>query len=89
MQSKFTWKTFDSYKKSVNSMWKVEMKSKEWEKSSCTCAKYLKQYVCKHILGIAINEGLYDVRPEAKNIPIGEKRKRGRPQRAKRALIVQ
>ncbi len=40
---------------------------------------FLKEYMCKHVLGIAIRLKVFQVCLEAKNIPIGQKRKRGRP----------
>jgi hypothetical protein len=44
---------------------------------------------CKHIFGLAGRLG-YDKFPAvAKNIPIGQKRKRGRPSKCKKALIRQ
>ena len=52
----------------------------------CTCP-FFRQ--CKHALGIKIMRKEIIVRPEAKNIPLGQKRKRGRPAKAKKALIVQ
>ncbi len=58
----------------------------EWIKSTCTCPIYLKNFICKHIVGLAIRLKKYEVVPEAKSIPIGEKRKRGRPAQAKKAL---
>jgi hypothetical protein len=45
--------------------------------------------MCKHVIGLAIRLK-YVVPPlEAKNIPLGQKRKRGRPSKAKRTPIVQ
>ena len=83
------WKRFDTYVKSRNSVWMVNLNTTEWKKSSCTCTCFFKSYICKHICGIAIIQNLLAVPPEAKNIPLGEKRKRGRPPKAKKALIVQ
>jgi hypothetical protein len=56
--------------------------------SSLTFPSHAKNYICKHALGIAIHEKVFLVRPEAKNIPFGEKRKRERLKLAKKALIV-
>jgi hypothetical protein len=50
---------------------------------------FFKSYIYKHVCGIAIIQNLFAVPPEAKNIPLGEKFKRGRPAKAKNALIVQ
>ena len=68
---------------------KTFINSQNWRNSSCTCAIFLKSYVCKHVIGIAIRLGLAEAPLEAKNVPLGQKRKRGRPSRAKPALIRQ
>ncbi len=59
------------------------------QNANCTCPNFLKQYVCKHVLGIAIRLKLFQVCPEAKDIPIGQKRKRGSPAKAKKAFLTQ
>ena len=48
-----------------------------------------KYYICKHIIGLAARYKLCSIPLEAKNIPLGQKRKRGRVAKAKKALIVQ
>jgi len=70
-------------------VWTVKINSSDWKKYTCTCPSFYKNYNCKHICEIAIIGGLFTVSPEAKNIPIGKKRKRGRPVVARTALIVQ
>jgi hypothetical protein len=40
-------------------------------------------------MGVAIIENMYIVPDEAKTIPINRKRKRGRPAKVKKALIVE
>jgi hypothetical protein len=57
--------------------------------ATCTCDGWLKQKQCKHVLGIALRQKYCEAPAAAKDIPIGEKRKRGRPSKAKKALIVQ
>jgi len=42
---------------------------------------FRKNYKCKHSLGIALLQKKVDCPPEAKNVPIGERRQRGRPKR--------
>ena len=44
--------------------------------------------MCKHIIGLAIRLKSAKPPPAAKDVPIGEKRKRGRPKQAKKALII-
>ena len=49
---------------------------------------YAKNQVCKHLLGMRIRLRLMDVPIEGKCIPMGQKRKRGRPSKSKKALLV-
>lgn len=56
---------------------------------SCNCPVFYKEYVCKHHLGIGIRLKYIEVPHEARDIPIGMKKKRGRASKAKKALIKQ
>ena len=58
------------------------------EKGMCTCPQFLERFMCKHVLGIAIRLKFTKPPPEAENVPIGRKRKRGRPKKATKALII-
>jgi len=82
------WTSFDLFKERAFSVWVVRMNTKNWLDGRCTCKNYLKQYMCKHLLGLAIRLKLTTPPPAAKQIPIGQKRKRGRPSLAAMALIV-
>ncbi|XP_049880295.1 uncharacterized protein LOC126376791 [Pectinophora gossypiella] len=85
------WESFDDFKKQNFSKWLVTLpiERNDWIKGRCDCPAFFNLYICKHVIGLAIRLK-YVVPPlEAKNIPIGEKRKRGRPSKAKRALIIQ
>lgn len=85
------WETYDEYKEQHFREWEVMMlRGKEnLLHGTCNCPKFLKVYICKHLVGLAIR--LKHIQPlsEARAIPIGMKRKRGRPTKAKKALIVQ
>jgi hypothetical protein len=63
-------------------------KAEEWRKTTCTCPSFLKNYICKHIIGMSIRLKYFKPPPEAKNVEIGKKRKRGRPSKAKKALLI-
>ncbi len=54
----------------------------------CSCASFLKNHICKHILAFAVLHKQFKISNEPKNIPIGERRKRGRPALATRALLI-
>jgi hypothetical protein len=79
--------TFQQFKKSF-SIWRLEDGS-NWNNAKCNCPAFLKNYICKHVVGLGIR--LKQCRPPAaaKHVPIGQKRKRGRPAKAKKALLVQ
>lgn len=85
------WTSFDDYKEQFFSEWEVIIpkKSDDWLTGTCSCPAFLKQYLCKHLLGLAIRLKYVEPPPEARNIPIGQKRKRGRPTKSKKALLVQ
>ena len=82
------WTTFDQFKKRAFKVWIVTMKTDNWRSARCTCPSFMKQYKCKHSIGMAIRLKLVKPPPEAKQIPIGQKRKRGRPKKATKALLV-
>jgi hypothetical protein len=45
--------------------------------------------MCKHVIGIAIMLNYFKTPSAAKGIRIGEKRHRGRPAKAKKALLIE
>jgi SWIM zinc finger len=82
------WTTFNQFKKSFD-IWCMEMENgSDWKTSKCNCPAFFKNYICKHAVGMAIRLK-YCKPPAAKTVPIGEKRKRGRPAKAKPALLLQ
>jgi hypothetical protein len=44
--------------------------------------------MCRHIIGLAIHLKAAKPPPAAKEISIGQKRKRGRPNKSSKALII-
>lgn len=83
------WQTFNEYKKQSVAFQKTTLPNFDWQKGSCDCPEFFNRYVCKHVLGLAIRLKLTTPPLEAKMIPIGQKRKRGRPTKSKPALIYQ
>ena len=83
------WNTFEQFKKRAFSVWIVSLvpKSETWREGTCTCPNFLKKYMCKHLIGMAIRLKLAKPPPAAKNVPINEKRQRGRPKFATKALL--
>jgi SWIM zinc finger len=84
-----SWKTFDTYVSGMSRLWLVTFHANDWYRSTCTCGTFQKNYICKHIIGLAVKFKVFELRPEAKCIPLCMKRKRGRPGKAKKALVLQ
>lgn len=86
-----SWETFDEFQKFAFTHWTVVLPSQnsDWVNGQCNCPEFFKNYKCKHFTGLAIRLKYITPPVEAKNIAIGQKRKRGRPTKAKCALLVQ
>ncbi|XP_048481537.1 uncharacterized protein LOC125489545 [Plutella xylostella] len=69
--------------------WQVDLPHNDWMQGKCNCPAFYKNYMCKHIMGLAIRLKFANPPPEAKNVPIGQKRKRGRPSKSRPALVIQ
>lgn len=87
------YESFDNFKKYYFSKcittFSIPFNKSTWEKGFCDCADFFKLFICKHVVGIALRMKFTEAPLEAKNIPIGQKRKKGRPALAKAAFIVQ
>lgn len=86
------WTTFKDSIKSfeiVHVKFNYPVSAENWNYACCDCAMCFKQYVCEHIVGIAIRLKIVEAPVEAKNVPLGQKRKRGRPAKSKPALQFQ
>ena len=84
--TKLNWSSFDEYKQEAFKVIRIYFNKYNWKDSECNCIDFCKNYKCKHVLGIAIRLKKVEVPPAAKNVPLGEKRKRGRPSKASKAL---
>ena len=88
------WTTFDQYKKRAFNIWIVNFPkdtsdmNEKWKEGQCTCPTFLKKFMCKHVIGLSIRLKYVKPPPAAKQVPIGEKRRRGRPNKATKALLV-
>ena len=76
--------TFDAFIK-----FKIYTISVNATEAKCTCACFLKHLQCKHALGLPIRLKYVTVPPEAKVVPLGQTRKRGRPLKSQKALLIQ
>ena len=86
-----SWIDFDALIEMEASLWCVVANEEEWTKGKCSCPYFSKNYKCKHLIAISIRLKLDDciIPLAAKQIPLGQKRKRGAPSKAKKALLVQ
>jgi hypothetical protein len=85
-----TWTSFNQFKELQFGIWKTTLSNieSEWKNGFCNCPNFLKEYICKHIVGISIRLKFCKPPPAAKDVPLGEKRKRGRPRKATKALLI-
>lgn len=81
-----SWETFDDFCKNQFSIWKVFMPKGSMQGASCSCPIFLKEYLCKHILGMAVRLQFVSL-PDDLNV-MGKKRKVGRIAKAGPALSM-
>ena len=81
--------SFDEFVSYFEKVHLVKLNKENWAKSTCNCTWFLKNYNCYHLIAVAVNENLVEVPLECKNVSIGQKNKRGRKKKAKRALEKQ
>ena len=87
----FNWQTFEEFNQSKSKYWSINIINDDWIlNSSCSCPHFAKHYLCKHVIGIANLLGLEGsaIPENAKDVPLGQKRKRGAPKKANRALLI-
>jgi hypothetical protein len=87
--NELSWNTYDSFKVHATSIWQLKFNEQEWLKSSCTCPGWQKKFICKHVISVAYRLNKVDFPLAAQNVPIGRKRKRGRPMNTRQALNFQ
>lgn len=86
------WKTFDEYvQHGFQQFYLVNLKpSDSWKKeSNCMCVSFMKEYICKHIIAVALREGITECPDEAEPILLSNKRRnQGRAKQAEPALVI-
>ena len=83
--------TFEEYARYRFRIWVVtdEGNGSDLWMLRCACPVFLKANICKHVVGVAYIRDMLAIPEAAKTVPIGQNRKRGRPSKAKRALLRQ
>lgn len=91
-ESPDSWNSFIDYKRSLDMAhvtFIAPVTTANWASGICDCGRFFKEYMCDHVIGVALRLKCLTVPNEAKTIPIGQKRKRGRPAKSKPALQTQ
>ena len=57
---------------------KIHFKKNDWRSSSCSCVHFKKDYICSHLIGLAVRLKII-VPLEATTVPLGKVRGVGRP----------
>lgn len=86
------WEHFDDFKRSletVHTTFKHPITADNWRSGECDCGNFFKNFVCEHLIGVALRWQIVNAPDEAKIVTIEQKRKRGRPAKSKPALQVQ
>jgi len=90
------WSKFDEFKVDEFKIWQIEMPhkpdldddfNKTWKDSTCSCPYFYKDFICKHIIGIAIRLKLCSPLAYVKDVVCERKKKRGAPKKNSKALL--
>lgn len=87
------WTIFDDYKQEAFAVFHTSfdypVAAENWVFGDCDCENGFKLFVCEHMIGIALRLKAVTAPIQAKTIPIGQKRKPGRPKKSRPALVFQ
>ena len=88
---KLKWYSFDQYKAKAFNVrcGTLPVDKLKWLDGLCNCPAFFKQFLCKHVVDVAIRLNYCKPLPAAKHIKIGKKHRRGRLSKAKNALLIQ
>ena len=75
------WSSFDDYAALKSSCWLVS------PLTFCTCPIGLKEYRCRHSVGLAILFNMYKIKDKTRYIPLGKRRTPGHPKKVRTALL--
>lgn len=86
--SELNWNDLDHLLDSESSIWCIVLQEDDWKSGNCSCFYFAKYYKCKHLLCLSYNRKLHGtiISETAKQIPLGQKRRKGAPTKAKRAF---
>jgi hypothetical protein len=72
------WNTFDQFKEGALAIWVITLPNEEnisenWKQSRCTCPYFLKKYIWKHLICLAIRLKYFKPPTAAKDKPISQR----------------
>lgn len=84
-----TWKTFEQFAKNIFkvSVVSIPINKENFKSSTCTCPTFLKEYICKHIVGMGLRQQKINPPDHIKKLET-KPSKRGRPKHAGPALAL-
>ena len=74
---------FDDFVKCMLNVHEVKLVRGKWEESTCSCFNFNKHYNCFHVMAVAVTEKLLVIPHKFRACPINQKKKTGRPKKAK------
>jgi hypothetical protein len=82
--------TFDILMDTMKSVHIIKLLRDKWEKSSCTCCYFLKNYFCYHLVAVAVQQNLHTIPFEYCTQLFQMNKKRGRKPKIKagQALVL-
>ncbi len=80
--------TFSQFKSHFNVWRVVSFDLTGWKSSQCNCPYFLKNYMCKHVVGMGIRLKKWKAPNTVKPGALDKKRKRGRPKNITKALLL-
>ena len=84
------WESFDEFRKQNYGVWIINMNANALREWTCTSPSFHKNYYqCKHCLILQIRQKYVNPPVEHPNVPLDQKRMRGRLSEAKRDLPTQ
>lgn len=85
------YRSFDQYVDlAFGFYWQISISHQNWQtESSCNCPYFLKNFMCKHVIGLSLRMKICKLPRAAIATPLGAKPKSGRKANAKKALLTQ
>lgn len=80
---------FDTYVENMHQRVYEMNFADDWRESTCTCPRYMKKLICKHIIGTAFYSKEAVCPADCNPNVLTKKKSSGRPSKAKSALVVQ